>query len=55
LIRESRRSQWLSVFRKKFAVKGLRPPEAALRALDGKFLSKLSLAIAIDGGMRPKN
>jgi len=42
------------VFRKDFVVKGLRPPKAALRALDNKILSKLLLAIAIDGAMRSK-
>jgi len=40
------------VFRKDFSVKGLRPPKAALRAFDRKILSKLSLAIAIDGVLR---
>jgi len=37
------------VFRKDFAVKGLRPPKAALRALDKTILSKQTLAIAVDG------
>jgi len=36
-------------FRKDFVVKGLRPPKAALRALDNKILSKHTAAIAIDG------
>jgi hypothetical protein len=36
-------------FRKDFVVKGLRPPKAALRALDNKILSKHTTAIAIDG------
>jgi len=40
------------VFRKDFSVKGLRPPKAALRALDRKILSKLFAAIAIDGAPR---
>jgi hypothetical protein len=30
-------------------IKGLRPPKAALRALDNKILLKLLLAVAIDG------
>jgi len=38
------------VFQKDFVVKGLRPPKAALRALDNKILLKLLLAVAIDGG-----
>jgi hypothetical protein len=33
-------------------IKGLRPPKAALRALDKTILSKLLLAIAVDGGPR---
>jgi hypothetical protein len=37
------------LFRKDFSVKGLRPPKAALRALDNKILSKHTTAIAIDG------
>jgi hypothetical protein len=40
------------VFRKDFAVKGFQPPKAALRALDSKILSKLLLAVAIDGAKR---
>jgi hypothetical protein len=40
------------VFRKDFSVKGLRPPKAALRALDRKILSKLFAAVAIDGTPR---
>jgi hypothetical protein len=40
------------VFRKDFVVKRLRPPKAALRALDNKILSKLLPAIAIDGALR---
>jgi hypothetical protein len=36
-------------FRKDCFVKGLRPPQAALRALDKTILSKHTLAIAIDG------
>jgi hypothetical protein len=40
------------VFQKDFSVKGLRPPKAALRALDRKIFLKLFLAIAIDGVMR---
>ena len=39
-------------FRKDFVVKGLRPPKAALRALDNKILSKHTPAIAIDGALR---
>jgi hypothetical protein len=41
------------VFRKDCFVKGLRPPKAALRALDKTILSKLFAAVAIDGGPRP--
>jgi hypothetical protein len=41
------------VFRKDCFVKGLRPPQAALRALDKTILSKFSLSIAIDGELRP--
>jgi hypothetical protein len=37
------------LFRKDFSVKGLRPPKAALRALDRKILSKFWLTAAIDG------
>jgi hypothetical protein len=33
-------------------IKGLRPPKAALRALDNKIFSKLFAAIAIDGALR---
>src|ERR1051326_4606732 len=40
------------VFRKDCFVKGLRPPKAALRALDKTILSKLWLAVAIDGVTR---
>jgi hypothetical protein len=36
-------------FRKDCFVKGLRPPEAALRALDKTILSKQAAAVAIDG------
>jgi hypothetical protein len=36
-------------FQKDFSVKGLRPPKAALRALDRKILLKHTAAIAIDG------
>jgi hypothetical protein len=36
-------------FRTKQAVKGLRPPKAALRALDSLFCSEATLAVAIDG------
>jgi hypothetical protein len=43
------------VFQKDFVVKGLRPPKAALRALDNKIFLKLSLAVAIDGGKRRAN
>jgi hypothetical protein len=32
-------------------IKGLRPPKAALRALDRTILSKKTLAIAIDGSL----
>jgi hypothetical protein len=39
-------------FKKDFSVKGLRPPQAALRALDRKILLKLFAAIAIDGVVR---
>jgi hypothetical protein len=46
------RNGW-RVFRKDLFVKGLRPPKAALRALDKQILSKLLLAIAIDGVLRP--
>src|ERR1051326_1372156 len=42
------------VFRKDCFVKGLRPPKAALRALDKTILSKLLLAVAIDGTLRPE-
>jgi len=40
------------LFQKDFVVKGLRPPKAALRALDNKILLKLFAAVAIDGGLR---
>jgi hypothetical protein len=40
------------VFRKDCFVKGLRPPKAALRALDKTILSKLFAAIAIEGVLR---
>jgi hypothetical protein len=36
-------------FRTKQVVKGLRPPKAALRALDNLFCSEARLAVAIDG------
>jgi hypothetical protein len=45
------RNGW-RVFRKDCFVKGLRPPKAALRALDKTILSKIWLAIAIDGALR---
>jgi len=38
-------------FQKDFSVKGLRPPKAALRALDRKILLKHTAAIAIDGSL----
>jgi hypothetical protein len=41
------------LFRKDVSVKGLRPPEAALRALDRNILSKFWLTVAIDGVTRP--
>jgi hypothetical protein len=36
---------------KDFSVNGLRPPKAALRALDGKILLKKTRSVAIDGSL----
>jgi hypothetical protein len=41
------------VFRKDFAVKGAKRRLRRSKILDSKILSKLSLAIAIDGAVRP--
>jgi len=41
------------VFRKDFAVKGAKRRLRRSETLDSKILSKLSLAIAIDGVLRP--